>query len=558
MHGVKIITASRYLRSHAVLCSFLVLSLVGAAFGQQPSIFLKGPYLQGPGEDTMTIKWESPTNGAGVVRYGLEGKTDHELRVEIPRPLAAESYIAVTNVADNGETNITRRLATNQVYLYEARLNNLQEQSVYTYSVELNGARTTPKHFKTFGRHQPKVTFVAYADTRSNPQGHAAVAANFKRHSPDFILHMGDLVADGRRYELWGKEFFGPLVNVLDEIPILPSLGNHEQDGSKYLFYMHLPGKERWYSYEIGPVHMLALDFQFEKDNDEQFAFAEKDLLTAKTPWKIVFLHYPVFNIGGHATGWGHTTYLPLFHRAKVDLVIAGHSHIYERFRPIASSNGEGTWPITHITSGGGGAPLAKSYPHPALAAAAATNHFVLIEATATTLTGRTITTNNGVLDQFELKKPGGNPEPSYLAQVYPEEALKLAYEAVPSLTANLTAAPKTNAPAQAMFTIRPLKSIGDPLQLEITLTPESARYYSIEDGPLRVSSPTNGENKIVWARVGATANDSTDGLGGRLLSPPLMFQGTMKSGSLEAMAYGQRCRITDEAALAATKDASK
>jgi len=181
------------------------------------------------------------------------------------------------------------------------------------------------------GKHQAKLTIVAYGDNRSNPTLHAAVAANFKRYSPDFILHMGDLVGDGRRYEMWGKEFFGPLANVLDEIPILPSLGNHEQDGSKYLFYMDLPDRGRWYSSEIGPVHMLALDFQFEKESDEQFAFAKKDLLSAKTPWKIVFLHYPVFNIGGHATGWGHSTYLPLFHQAKVDLVISGHSHIYER-----------------------------------------------------------------------------------------------------------------------------------------------------------------------------------------------------------------------------------
>jgi hypothetical protein len=75
---------------------------------------------------------------------------------------------------------------------------------------------------------------------------HFVVASNFKRYSPDFILNTGDLVADGRRYELWGGEFFGPLADVIDEIPILPSIGNHEQDGKNYLSYLSLPGKERW------------------------------------------------------------------------------------------------------------------------------------------------------------------------------------------------------------------------------------------------------------------------------------------------------------------------
>ena len=76
-----------------------------------------------------------------------------------------------------------------------------------------------------------------------------------------------------------------------------------------------------------------------------------------------MILHYPVFNIGGHNTGWGHAAYLPLFHAAKVDLVMAGHSHIYERFRPIASKSGTESWPITHITTGGGGAPLLRFLP---------------------------------------------------------------------------------------------------------------------------------------------------------------------------------------------------
>jgi hypothetical protein len=52
----------------------------------------------------------------------------------------------------------------------------------------------------------------------------------------------------------------------------------------------------------VGPAHVLALDYRLGKGNDEQFAFAQQDLMTAKAPWKVVFMQYPVFNIGGHAT----------------------------------------------------------------------------------------------------------------------------------------------------------------------------------------------------------------------------------------------------------------
>ena len=205
MRNVKFILSPDRRCCRRALCILVFLGFSGFAIGQDARVvFLKGPYLQGPGEDTMTIKWESSASGTGVVRYGLEGKQDREFRVEAPRSMAAESYVSVTNVADNGETNITRNTVTQQVYLYAAGLSNLQSESVYSYSVEMDGQQTAPKKFKTLGKHQAKLTIVAYGDNRSNPTLHAAVAANFKRYSPDFILHMGDLVGDGRRYELWG------------------------------------------------------------------------------------------------------------------------------------------------------------------------------------------------------------------------------------------------------------------------------------------------------------------------------------------------------------------
>ena len=535
-----------------------LLALAGAVSADDlASVFLKGPYLQGPGTGTMTIKWEASMNKPSVVHYGLDGRADREVWLEAPHPLSVSVTSSVTNLSAGGETRITRETTTNVVYLYETRLTELRPGSVYTYWAETGDVKTPCKKFKTFGLHQRQTTFIAYGDARTNPKMHFAVASNFKRYSPDFILHTGDLVADGRRYDVWGREFFGPLADVIDEIPMLPSIGNHEQDGNNYLFYLHLPGKDRWYSYDLGPVHVIALDYRLERGNDEQFAFARQDLMATKAPWKVVFMHYPMFNIGGHATRWGHAAYLPLFHEAKVDIVVVGHSHIYERFRPIAGMSGADSWPITHITTGGGGAGLTAVYPHPALAAYYSTNHFMVFEATPTTLRGRAFTINNTLLDEFELKKENGRPSAEYLAQVYPEDALKLFYETGPSLTASLAAMPRTDSGAQAMFTLRPVKGMSAPVPLEISLTPTSGKYYELEGGPLRVTAPASSEaEKVVWARVRARGDKSvaTDGQGGELLSQALMFKGRMKVGAVEAMAYGQRCRVTDTATEAAKK----
>lgn len=115
-----------------------------------------------------------------------------------------------------------------------------------------------------------------------------------------------------------------------------------------------------------------------------------------------------------------------------MDLVIGGHSHIYERFQSVVPTTSPDTWPITHITTGGGGAPLYTTMPHPALASQVATNHFLVIEATPTKLKGRAFTTNNTLIDSFEMKKSRGRAAVMAKAKPYSEELLNLAFDVAP------------------------------------------------------------------------------------------------------------------------------
>ena len=547
----------------ASLSLFAVLLLAGNAIAEGPaSVFLKGPYLQAPGTNTMTVMWESAVNAPGFLRYGQGDRLNQMARVDAPVPLLAVTHHSVTNMVwepatnqpppsvANSEvvitTNVVKVYLTNVVFLFELTLTNLAPNSRYAYSAATAGVVTPLKHFHTFGPFAPRMRFVAYGDTRNHPKTHLALASQFERYSPDFILHMGDLVSEGKRYDVWGTEFFQPLAKVIDEVPILPAIGNHEEDGTNYLRYLHLPGRERYDSYDMGPVHVLALDYHYEKSNDEQFTFAQQDLMSSQAPWKVVMLHYPVFNIGGHGTTWGLTNYLPLFHEAKVDLVIGGHSHLYERFRPVAAASGPDSWPITYITTGGGGAPLAVDHPHPALAAHAATNHFVLIDATRTSLKGYAITTRNRVFDSFELKKANGFPPPSYYAQVYSESALKLSYAAAESLAAIAKSLPETNASAQLEFNIPAFAKADQPVTMEISLAPGSAAAYELEDRPAEVLCPPIGAtNRTVTVRVRATGKKKVTVEGKeKELNPPLTFQARLMTGTVESMAYGPRCKL--------------
>src|SRR5688572_7451875 len=99
----------------ARLCAisfFLVVSAVASA-QDVARTFRKGPYLQSPGSDTMTIMWESPTNRPGVVRYGRKGKLDEAYRLERPRELIGVSSYAVTNTTADGKARAAQESVTN-------------------------------------------------------------------------------------------------------------------------------------------------------------------------------------------------------------------------------------------------------------------------------------------------------------------------------------------------------------------------------------------------------------------------------------------------------------
>jgi predicted phosphodiesterase len=520
----------------------------------------KGPYLQAAGSDTMSVMWESLQNYKGAVRYWSEGQPEQLAGAILPQRMVGVSpskrtnlVTSVTNGVTVTKTNVTTVSRTNFYYVYRAALTNLQPGMRYTYSVELAGRRTEPRMFKTFNPEADSVRFIAYGDSRSNPKVHRAVAGRFLEHEPEFILHTGDLVLAGKDYGQWLKQFFEPVQGVADQVPFFAVPGNHEEDLKNYLAYFPMKGSNRWYSFDAGPVHVLAIDYHFEKDTHEQFKFAKKDLNESKAPWKVIFLHNPIFNFGGHSSAWGHQHYLSMFHEAKVDLVFGGHSHFYERFRPIAPTNPPSAWAVTAITTGGGGAELNRILPHPAQAAGISTNHFVAVEANRDRLVAKVIRVDGAEIDRFELYKPGGRQTPEFLAQVYPEEAMKVTYEIGPNLLAKLASVPTNRQPAMAMITLPPLKTSPQPAQLEITLAPDSAKNYSVKEFPLRVATPAKGEtNKVVWVTVNYIGKRKVKGT--PELSPELVLQARATGTFGETLAYGPASRTSVTAAGLAKK----
>ena len=70
--------------------------------------------------------------------------------------------------------------------------------------------------------------------------------------------------------------------------------------------------------------------------DDAQLAWIDATLGAAREPWKICYFHHPLYSDGGtHGSAIDvRVVFEPLFVTYGVNVVFAGHDHIYERITP--------------------------------------------------------------------------------------------------------------------------------------------------------------------------------------------------------------------------------
>jgi acid phosphatase len=132
------------------------------------------------------------------------------------------------------------------------------------------------------------------------------------------------------------------------------SLGNHDEvthDGRPVMAAFGL--RTHWYTAVVGPVELVVLDANRPSD-PAQVAFLRRALARPRAAaFRVVVFHQPAVSCSFHPPSAGVVrSWVPLF-AGRVDLVLSGHNHTYERF--TASSG------LTYVTTGGGGAPLYPS-----------------------------------------------------------------------------------------------------------------------------------------------------------------------------------------------------
>ncbi len=405
----------------------------------------RAPYLQLLTEDSVTVRWQTRENRMGVLKYGLH--PDH-----LNYTLLAESVGKVHSIT-----------AT-----------DLQPNTRYYYSVgDISGYKDPDPDldwFRTKARGESGRATRIWVIGDSGQPGEVSLAVRDAmmdwigqnpRRNNDYInlwLALGDIAYRSGTNEQFQKALFEIYPNVLRNQALWPVYGNHDARRWTYFRLFTLPeegeaggvpsGTENYYAIDYENIHLVMLDTQDSSmtPGSDMITWLKEDLAQNSKQWLIAAFHHPPYSKGTHNSDNREDSagrmakvrqnIVPILEAAAVDLVLSGHSHMYERSHlmdchygasdefgedNIVSTGVYGQYreyrkPSENIAHSGAVYVVAGSsskvdqgpLDHPAMAVSMEEAGSLVIDVEGNRLTSRFINESGEVKDMFSIEKQHG------------------------------------------------------------------------------------------------------------------------------------------------------
>jgi len=237
------------------------------------------------------------------------------------------------------------------------------------------------------------------------------LAAQRAKFPFEFVIMLGDNnYGDGspESFDLRFAKPYAPLISA--GVKFYATLGNHDEEiGEQWKYPLFNMEGHRYLTFEKksgaipGIPTNTARFFVVNTNNldSEQMAWLEQETSKSNADWKIAYMHHPLYSAGRY----GFTSIVrrrelePIFIRNRVDVVFAGHEHLYERLTPQGG--------VVHFISGAAGSVrtgdlkpssiLAKGYDKDL--------SFMLVEISGNTLYFQTINRTGETIDSGHITK---------------------------------------------------------------------------------------------------------------------------------------------------------
>ncbi|NML40016.1 metallophosphoesterase family protein [Chitinophaga sp. G-6-1-13] len=326
----------------------------------QQAKLLRGPYLQSATPNSILIRWRTDVATRSRVSYGT---------------IAGRPEKTISDV-----TLVTEHMV---------RLDGLQPGTRYYYTI--GGLKDTlqggnDNYFSSLPRPGSKGHYRIgiFGDCGDLTIHQRNVRDAFRQYLGKHDLNAWILLGDNAYNDGTDAEYQAKFFNIykddlLKKYPLYPAPGNHDYHDADFTaayaqqhhttayyqnFSMPIKGEAggepshnpAFYAFDIGNIHFLSLDSYGKEENQyylydtagPQVQWVKKDLAANNNKdWVVVYWHHPPYSMGTHNADTDgnmrriRENFIRILEEAGVDLVICGHSHVYERSRPLNGHYGK-------------------------------------------------------------------------------------------------------------------------------------------------------------------------------------------------------------------------
>jgi 3',5'-cyclic AMP phosphodiesterase CpdA len=260
------------------------------------------------------------------------------------------------------------------------------------------------------GSGDSKTRFAVVGDFGTGESDEFAIAAQMldahRKAAFDLVLAVGDNIYPNGSARYFVKHFEEPFEGLLKErVKFYAVLGNHDVEEGRN-DQLHYPlfnmGGSNYYTISRGNglVDFFMLDST--AFDAGQATWLENSLRASRAMWKIAAMHHPIYSSGKkHGSDARlRTTLEPLLTRYHVQVVFAGHDHVYERTKLQRG--------IQYFITGAGGKTRRGDIDMKSPLRAASfdeDNSFMVIEIDETEMTFKSISEKGDVVDSGVIRQ---------------------------------------------------------------------------------------------------------------------------------------------------------
>ncbi len=310
----------------------------------------RAPYIQMLTSKSVTIHWLTEDIQLGMVLFGEE--SEHLATIEIESSATKNHIVKLSNLKpytqyyyQTGNTDSFNAFDPEKHWFYTH-----PEEVVPTrvWVIGDSGAASETLY-------QVRDAALDWMKKNSLYTEQLDDQSSYNKNTPpiNVWISLGDIAYPSGSNDQFQSALFDPFEDIMANTMLWPVYGNHDDRRWTYFRIFSLPKNaeaggiashtENYYSIDYSNVHFVMLDSQASdlSATGKMANWLKNDLAQNTKPWLIAAFHHPPYTKGTHDSDGIFDSYgrmrdmrkniVPILEQAGVDLVLSGHSHMYER-----------------------------------------------------------------------------------------------------------------------------------------------------------------------------------------------------------------------------------